>query len=192
MPRAGLTATRIVEEAEQIADEIGLDRLSLAAVAERLGVRPPSLYKHIAGQDALRQLLETRATSELASAMRDAAVGRSGPEAIRAVAHAYREWAHAHPGRYSATLRAPSPGDLDAVAAATRAVQVVSDTLAGYGLTGDDATDATRALRAALHGFVSLEAAGGFGMPVNVDRSFERMVESLTSQLENWQPAQAV
>ena len=53
MPRAGLTAERVVNEAERLADEVGLAQLSLAALAARLGVQPPSLYKHIAGQDEI-------------------------------------------------------------------------------------------------------------------------------------------
>jgi len=51
--------------------------------------------------------------------------------------------------------------------------------LEGYGIEGDDAIDVTRSLRAALHGFVSLEAAGGFGLPADVDRSFDRLIHGL-------------
>lgn len=58
--------------------------------------------------------------------------------------------------------------------------------LTGYGLTGDDAIDAVRAVRAALHGFIALEAAGGFGLPREIDRSFERLVTALIRSLEGW------
>jgi len=58
--------------------------------------------------------------------------------------------------------------------------------LAGYELRDDAAVDATRALRAALHGFVTLEATGGFGLPVDIDRSFERVVGALTRALDDW------
>ncbi|HJY03666.1 MAG TPA: TetR family transcriptional regulator, partial [Streptosporangiaceae bacterium] len=51
MPRAGLTEARVVDEAEQMADEVGLSGLTLAALADRLGVRYPSLYKHVDGMD---------------------------------------------------------------------------------------------------------------------------------------------
>ena len=56
----------------------------------------------------------------------------------------------------------------------------------GYGLDGDDAIDAIRAYRAALHGFVSLEASGGFGFPRSVDRSFDRLVHALVAALPGW------
>ncbi|MEV1143797.1 TetR family transcriptional regulator, partial [Micromonospora sp. NPDC049799] len=53
MPRAGLTPQTVVRAAADLADEVGLDRLTLAAVAARLGVALPSLYKHVRGADAL-------------------------------------------------------------------------------------------------------------------------------------------
>ena len=57
--------------------------------------------------------------------------------------------------------------------------------LRGYGLEGDDLIDATRAVRSAVHGFVTLEIAGGFGLPQDVDRSFDRLVEMVDKGLLN-------
>ena len=62
-------------------------------------------------------------------------------------------------------------------------LDVVFAVLAGYGLTGDDAIDATRAVHAAVHGFVSLEAAGSFGMPQSIDRSYDRLIDGLDAAL---------
>lgn len=186
MPRAGLTQDRVVAEAEQIADSVGLHRLTLAALADRVGVRQPSLYKHIEGMGELQRHISIRAKTELASVLGRAAVGRSRGDAIAAIATAYRTWAHQHPGRYAAAQRAPSAGDADDEAASTAVVQVVADVLAGFNLAGDDAIDAIRALRSALHGFISLEAAGGFGLPVDIDRSYERLVRGIVSAVSTW------
>jgi AcrR family transcriptional regulator len=186
VPRAGVTTARVVAEAESLADEVGLADVSLAQIAGRLDVRVPSLYKHIAGLDALHSLVERRAKADLGDAMARAAVGVAGGDAVDALAHAYRAWAKQHPGRYTATLKAPDPRDEASLAASERAVRVVFDALAGYGLTGDDAIDATRAFRAALHGFVALEAAGGFGLPQDVDRSYHRLVNALKVALSDW------
>ncbi|HXY44472.1 MAG TPA: WHG domain-containing protein [Acidimicrobiales bacterium] len=185
MPRAGLTEGRVVEEAGRLADEVGWEHLTLAALAGRLGVRQPSLYKHIAGIDGLQRSIAIRAQSELADTLARAAVGRWRGDAIVSMAHAYRDWAHAHPGRYAASQGAPAVGDNDHVAASNAAVQVVADVLVGFGLHGEDAIDAIRALRSALHGFVSLEAAGGFGLPLDVDRSFDRMLEGIVIAFSN-------
>lgn len=179
MPRAGLTPRIVVERAAQLADEVGLDRLTLAMVAQRLGVALPSLYKHVRGLDALLGQLSALATAELATELTAAAAGRAGTEAIQAVADAYRSYAHRHPGRYPATQRVPDPADPEHAAAAERAVGAIAAVLLGYGVTGDDAIDATRAIRSALHGFVSLELAGGFGLPRAIDRSFAHLVTTL-------------
>jgi hypothetical protein len=102
------------------------------------------------------------------------------------MAHAWRAWALDHPGRYQIAQRAPAPGDADHQAVADRTVQVIAAVMAGYGLVGDDAIDAIRAFRSALHGFVSLEANGGFGMPFSVDRSFGRLVHALVAAMSSW------
>jgi len=183
MPRAGLTPTRILDEADALADEIGVGELTLAAIASRLGVKQPSLYKHIAGHDALLCAMTARAKDELAAALARATVGRARDDAVVAMCHAYRGWAIRHPGRYELTVRAPLPDDAADQAASAAAVAVVSDVLAGYGLAGDDAIDAIRGLRAVVHGFIDLERRGGFGLPVDVDRSFERLIAAFTRVL---------
>ncbi|GIF73982.1 TetR/AcrR family transcriptional regulator [Asanoa siamensis] len=186
MPRAGLTPATVVDEAARLADEVGLDRLTLAQVASRLGVSLPSLYKHVPGLDGLRRLLALRGIRELTAATTTAAVGRSGPAALRAVAVAYRDYARAHPGPYAASLRAPDPGDAEYQAAAEGAVAVFLAVLDGYGLSGDRAIDATRVARSALHGFVAIDAAAGFGLPLSLDSSFEQLVAALDRALTSW------
>jgi AcrR family transcriptional regulator len=176
----------VVAAAADLADTTGFDRLTLAAVAAGLGVRLPSLYKHIDSLDGLRRDLAVLAVGELGTAMGAVAVGRARGEALRAVADAYRRYGQAHPGRYAATVRAPAAGDAEHTAAAEAVLRVVLAVLAGYGLSGDDALDATRALRAALHGFVTLETGGGFGMPLDVDRSYSRMIEGFDAAMDSW------
>jgi AcrR family transcriptional regulator len=186
VPRAGLTPSRVVDEAAAFADEVGFDNVTLAGVADRFGVRLPSLYKHVAGIDALRDKLRDRATAELTSVLNAAASGLDAGAAVSALAHAYRSWALEHPGRYQATVRAPDPRDEAALASAARATEAVTIPLAGFGLKGDATIDAARLLRATLHGFVALELDGGFGLPKSVDRSFDHAVAALVDSLRRW------
>ena len=183
MPRRGLDAGRVVDAAAAIADEGGLEAVTLAAVAQALGVRSPSLYNHVAGRDGLLRAIALRALRELAAALREASVGRSGPDALAAAARAYRAYAHAHPGRYAATLRAPAPGDAEHAAAGAEVLDVVLAVLRAWEKRGDAAVHAVRTVRSALHGFVALEAAGGFGLPVDLEASFERLVATLAAGL---------
>jgi AcrR family transcriptional regulator len=173
----------VVAEAEVLTDEAGIEALTLAALADRLGVRQPSLYKHIEGLPALKRAVAIRAKRDLGEVLARSSVGKAGDDAIRSLAAAYRGWAHLHPGRYQAGLRAADPRDPDDQAATAAAVSVVLEVVAGYGFTGADAIHAARAVRSALHGFVSLEAAGGFGLPASLDDSYDRLVEGCLAML---------
>jgi AcrR family transcriptional regulator len=175
-----------VERAALLADEVGSDRLTLAALATNLGVALPSLYKHVGGLGDLRRRIAVEATDELATRLTGAVAGRSGSEALGALASAYRAYARARPGAYALAQLAPLDGDDRHREAAERATSAVFAALRGYGLGGDDVIDATRALRSTLHGFVLLEAGGGFGLSRPTDASFERMVAAFDAALRHW------
>lgn len=178
MPRVGLDSDTVVSAAAELADAAGLEALTLAHLAKGLGVRSPSLYVHVDGLEDLRRRIGALGARELAAVLGAAAAGRAGRDALEAVAHAYRGYAREHPGRYAALQPAGQGPEAQEV------VGVVVAVLRGYGLEGDAAIHAVRAIRAALHGFASLEAEGGFGMPLSVDESFERLVSVLHEGLE--------
>jgi AcrR family transcriptional regulator len=189
MPRAGLSTERVVAEAAVLSDEIGYDRLTLTVLAERLGVAVPSLYKHVDGLDALRLGVATLAARELGAAMREAADDAGRPpevSALAAIAGGYRAYAKTHPGRYGATVRAArATGQPELAAAGEEAVNVVLPALSAIGLEGERSIHAARSLRAAIHGFVTLEAAGGFGRPEDIDSSFDFMIAALEQGLSD-------
>ena len=169
----------MIATAGEIADAEGLEAVTLARIAAALGVRSPSLYNHVAGRDGLLRGLAAQSTRELAAELRRAATGRAGTDAIAAVAAAQRSYALEHPGRYATTVAAPEDGDAEHEQAAAEAVDVLAAVLGGSGLEGDELIHAARALRSAVHGFAALEAAGGFGLAVDRDDSFRRLVEAL-------------
>ena len=183
MARRGLDRAQVVDAAVAIADADGLEAVTLARVAAALGVRSPSLYNHVEGRDGLIRGVAARSTRELATALRRAATGRSGADAIAAVAQAQRDYARRYPGRYAATVAAPAPGDAEHEAAAADAVDVLESVLGGAGLEGDDVIHAVRALRSAVHGFAALEASGGFALAVDPDDSFRRLVDAVATGL---------
>lgn len=182
MPRAGLDADAVVAAAAALADEDGLAELTLARLAAAVGIRTPSLYAHVDGLGDLRGRLGARGAQEMASALQTAAAGRSGADALRAVATAYRAYAHAHPGTYAAMQVASDRADNQAAGAA--AVGVFLAVLDGYGIAGEAAIHAVRAVRSALHGFVTLEREGGFGIPLSLDQSFATLVGMIEAGLD--------
>ena len=186
VPRAGVTTERVVAVAADVADEHGLDGLTLAAVAGHLGVSVPSLYRHVDGMDGMRRLLCLRALDELADIVTSSAVGLARGDALRPFATAYRRYAREAPGRYATTVAAPRAGDEDHARAASRVLSPLLALLASYGLNDVEQIDAARFLRSSLHGFVTLERAGGFGLPQDIDASFDQLVAALDRALATW------
>ena len=161
--------------------------MTLARLASTLGVRAPSLYVHVEGLKDLHLRLAVRGATQLAEQLQGAAAGRAGADALQAIAQTYRGYALAHPGLYRALQRAPE--DERTKAAAEKVVGVVLAVLRGYGLTDDDAIHATRVIRAALHGFVTLEASNGFGYPLSLEESYARLVHVLDQGLRRQEQA---
>lgn len=178
MPRIGLTADTITAAAADVVDRYGVAGLTLAAVADRTGVAPPSLYKHLRGMADLRNRLAARVVDEMTGRLRTAALGRSRDAALRAGMRAYRDYVVAHPNRYAAVPQG-APHDPAIIASGERMLDAVLALLRGYHLTGPAAIHAARCFRAAAHGFASLQAAGGFGLPHDLDASYDRLVEGL-------------
>lgn len=177
MPRARLDPATVTEAGATLVDEIGLDGLSMGLVAERLGVKTPSLYKHVDGLADLTHRIAVLSATELADALRDATQGRSDSDALAAAARAMRRYVTEHPGRYAAGNGAQATGPDDPfVAASARMLASLAAVLRGYRLDPSQEIHALRTLRSMLHGFATLEAAGGFQMDTDVDESFTWMI----------------
>ena len=171
--RRGLDRGDVIAAALEIVDRAGLAALSLRAVADALDVQSPSLYSHVDGLTGLLDELAMAVTAEFGETLRDSVVGVAGDEAVVAFAHAYRDWATANPGRYELSLR--KVANADKRDAGRGAIETMDRVLASFGLAGADATAAGRTLRAALHGFSTLEAADALGRGSH-DESFDYLV----------------
>ncbi|MEU4692530.1 TetR-like C-terminal domain-containing protein [Actinoplanes sp. NPDC023714] len=180
MPRAGLDPAAVVAAAADLADEVGLPNVTMALLATRLGVRAPSLYKHVSSQAEINRRIAVLALTEVGDELRDALQGRSGRDALTAAAQTIRAYVVKHPGRYAATMRldARSPEDPVAVAGA-RVLGSLRAVLAGYPVDPDGTVHAMRMLRSVFHGFALIEAGGGFEMDTDVDESFTWLIDFL-------------
>lgn len=183
--RAGLTRTGVVAAAATIADDRGMEAVTLANLADDLGVRTPSLYNHIAGLPDLRQELALFALRQLETRIREATSGTPGADGLYAFARAYRAYAREHPGLYTAIARGAGPADDPALALASEdlvelALGVLPEDLGNQ----DDRLHAVRGLRSLIHGFVSIEAIGGFGLALDTDESFARAIATFVAGLQ--------
>jgi AcrR family transcriptional regulator len=178
VPRAGLVPAVVTEAGAVLADEVGFDQLSMGLVAERLGVKTPSLYKHVTGQADLAHRIAVLASTELGDAVGDAIQGRSGRDALAAAAQALRSYVKEHPGRYAAANSARSSGPDDPLTEASRrTLAPLAAVLRGYDLPPAQEVHALRMLRSVLHGFVTLEVSAAFQLETDIDDSFGWLVD---------------
>jgi AcrR family transcriptional regulator len=187
LSKTRLNRAAVVQAAADLVNQAGAESLTLSRLADRLGIRPPSLYNHISSLDDLYRQLAMVNARQLGERLAGAAIGKSGLPAMRAIAQAYRAYIKENPGLYTASLRASrnqDPVDAELTAAEDRAVQVVMAVTASFDLDGEEALHAIRGLRSLVHGFATLEIAGGFGLPLDCDESFRRLVEIYTSGLQ--------
>lgn len=186
MPRAGLNTDNLVATAAALSDTIGFEHTSLAELARHVGVRLPSLYAHLRNAEELRHRVALYALDRLATAVAEAIAGRSGRDAILALADAHRAFAAAHPGQFEAA-RQPLPPHLAAESGGARISRMTRAALRDYHLGEPAETHAVRLLGSFLLGFTTLEAAGGFahsGPPP--DLSWTASLDAIDRLLRAW------
>jgi AcrR family transcriptional regulator len=177
----------VVEAAATILNTEGVEALTLNRLAQELGVKTPSLYNHVDGLPGLYRDLALLNARSLGERFTQAAIGKAGPTALVAIARAYRVYIKQSPGVYLASVRASGtrqPVDAELSAAEEISLRVIVAVVASFGLTGDDALHAVRGLRSLVHGFTTLEIAGGFGLPLSLDESFERLLQMFVRALQ--------
>jgi AcrR family transcriptional regulator len=180
----GLNTSDVVAAAAALADEAGIGAVSLTSLAERLGVKPPALYKHVENLADLQHRIAALAMGELAEVFRDAVAGKAGPDALAALFTAMRGYVEGHPGRYSATVGAEFRGQDDPLlVAGVRVINSIAAVLAGYGIRPDETDHAIRAMRCVIHGFASLQAANAFQWGNDPDESFAWMIRFVDAGL---------
>ncbi|ETT83055.1 WHG domain-containing protein [Viridibacillus sp. FSL R5-0477] len=187
--RMKLDLSIILEKTTELVDENGVDQLSLGSLAEKLGVRPPSLYNHFEGLNGLKQKLAIHGVEKLHEYMLQAAVGKAGDDAVRAVSESYIQFVRTHPGLYEASNRFVDANDKELQRVQESVVQLVVQVLQAYNLNDETAIHMVRGLRSILHGFTSIEQMGGFGMPLDIDKSFlvliNTFIEGIHSVISN-------
>lgn len=184
--RAGLTRDIVLTTAAKLADKVAPEPLTLNALAEKLDVQKPSLYNYFDGVQGMNRALAFAGACEFRDRLMRASVGKAGDDAVFALAHEVRAFIHEHPGVYALMVRASrnrKPIDKELGSVEADVVQIVAAVLSAYHLQGDDLIHAIRGLRSFVHGFATLENAGGFGIALDLDASFERLAQMFVNGL---------
>ena len=166
-----ISHAQIVTTARMLVEEHGTDRLTMRALADSLGVKPPSLYKRLQDRQDVIRLVTEDGVAELAEAV-DAAGGASRVafDRLRSMAHALRNFALDYPSVYALIFDPRASGEVSRDSLRS-AVQPVLEVLEDAG--SEDSLSAARLLTAWLHGFVSMEVAGAFRLGGDTDAAFE-------------------
>ncbi len=185
MAKAGLTEEAVLRAAIAIADEKGLNQVTLKAIADRLRIKTPSLYTYVDGLPGLNNLLAIYGLQTLRNELAEAAVGLSGRDAVHAMGSAYLRFARKNPGLYEATQSVNKWQDERTEKLSSEVIDLVGKVLAAFPQAEKDQTHLIRMFRSICHGFASLDRNHGFGMPVSVEESFFLAIELMLAGIQS-------
>jgi AcrR family transcriptional regulator len=174
----------IIRTAQQLLETQGLENLSMQSLATALGVRAPSLYKHIENKSQLVKAVLEAVMIELGETLSTVAKGQNLEDDLRAMMMAYRTFAHQHPTLYPLLYSQLVSEMQPDVKVSTIAVAPLLHTIAQW-VNSEQSLSAARVVVAFTHGFVSMELTGAFRLGGNVEDAFELGVESLIKVLEH-------
>ncbi len=184
MPTPARTSTDgIVTAGRAILDAEGLEGLTMARVAAAVGVRAPSLYKRVRDRGDLVRLIANDVAAELTRTLDSAATSGDPAADLRAIAHAFRVWALAHPEAFHLLFdRLPEGERVDPEVNARSAAALLRTAakLAGE----DQALEAARTVVAWANGFLNMELAGSFRLGGDVESAFDYGVDRLTRAIQ--------
>ena len=183
--KAGLDKDIILKTAADLADAEGIANVTLKALAEKLGVKPPSLYKHINGLEELKKALMLYGWKSLEKKVTRAAVGKSKEDAIRAIFYAYRDYVKEHPGVFEAMQWYNMYQSEENLQATEEVVAVLFQVLSAYDLQEEQKVHIVRMFRVFLQGFLMVEIHGGFGNLASITESFDFSLEILLNGIDN-------
>lgn len=183
MPRNGLTGEKVVQAAAALIQRAGPEHFSMRALAESLNVKTASLYNHVQSMEALLSDVCTYALRLQYECEMAAIDGKSGAEAIEALAGAYRDFARAHRQLYRLSVSRASCADPQSPTA-RYITEPFMKVLEQRSLSQEEKCHWQRVLRGIVHGFVAQEDAGFFShLPAAVDESFRTAIRCYTDGL---------
>ncbi|WP_294562960.1 TetR/AcrR family transcriptional regulator [uncultured Traorella sp.] len=184
MPRQGLSKESVVQAAVDLIEEKGVSQFSMGKLAQRLKIKPASLYNHVESIDKLMKLVKEEAIYQLVQLENQAIAGKKKNEALFALAEAYRSFARNHYQLYQVIMAFPKENDLVLKQEAGEIISPFLKVLADYGLTENQQFHWQRVLRAMMSGFAFHEQAGGFSyFPIDQDESFYIAMQCIANGL---------
>lgn len=184
MARAGLDKEIIVSRAAWLANEIGLENITLKMIAKEFGVQTPSLYNHIKSLEDLKKNLMIYGWKQLEQQILRSVAGVSGYEALRAMCYAFYEYATTNPGIFNAMLWYNKFQDEETVGVTEELFIVLFKIMGSLQISQENVNHLIRTFRSFLEGFSLLVNNKAFGNPISIKESFELSVEVLMAGIK--------
>lgn len=178
--RTGLNTEKIITIAADMADEKGIAGVTFKDLAEKLGIKPPSLYKHFSGGlDELNKELMLYGWRLLDTEITTAVIGKAKDDAVIALCYAYRKFVSEHKGLYETMQWYNMYESEEHMQASAGAVDIMYRTLSSYDLTEEQKVHTVRMVRAFLQGFSTIEVNIGKDYPVPLNDSFDFALKTM-------------
>lgn len=179
-----LDKATLVRAAADLADRDGWSQLTLSKVADDVDRHVSSLYTHVGGLDDLRREVALLSIDELTDEVWRAAIGRSGGEALTAIATVERDFSREHRGRIAAINAYSGVGDDEFRARGARLAEPIRATLAGFGLDDERVAIAHRVFSASVRGLAQTELQSSADRP-HADEALAQTVELFVTALQS-------
>lgn len=183
MQKRNLTKEKIIQTAFSLADEIGINKVTFPKLAEKLGIKYPSLYNHFNNMESLKVEMTAYLLNDLNASLMKRLIGKSGDAAVKEYAYAYREFALKNKTAYVLFMDIPSTHNEDMYGLAKETTNILSIILSYYIKDKTKIVYKSRAFRSLLHGFVSLYSFGYFQGEASLEESFESMIDDFIYSL---------
>lgn len=185
MPKNNISEELIIETSAHIANEIGLDNLSLKIVAEELNIKPPSLYNHISGLDNIKEKLMIYGWKQIENKMIDSAVGVAGYEALKNMCYAFYDYATNNKGVFAAMLWYNKYETQENNNSTVRLFELLFKVMKALDISEDNINHSIRTLRGFLEGFSLLVNNNAFGNPISIKESFDLSLEIIMNGIKS-------
>lgn len=173
----------VLQAAAEMADTGGLESVTLKALANKLGIRSPSLYNHVKSLEDLRVSLMLYGWTQLENEIMTAAVGKSGDDAVKAICKTFMVYATSHPGVFNAMEWYNQHSSDEAMQTTERMVTTIFNVLSSYKIENKHKVHLVRMFRSFLQGFISITNNKGFGNPVSLQESYDFAIDIILQGL---------
>ena len=179
LAKRGLDKNAVIASAAALANEKGLDNVTLKDLADSLEIRSPSLYNHISGLNELKREIMLYGWKQAEESILQSAEGINGYESIRAMCRAFYRYASENKGVFSAMLWYNKYADEGSMEATSELFSRLYKIMEDMDISREKTEHLIRTLRGFLEGFALLVNNGAFGHPADIDESFEVSLDVL-------------